>query len=52
MLSKKWTLEDKLNFINDAKRTNIAKIHVESIKMGGVTPVPVIPKKLYIFAVH
>ena len=33
MDSNKKTLEKKLNFINDAKKTNIAKIHIESVKM-------------------
>ena len=46
------TLEDKLNFINDAKKTNIAKIHVESVKMGRVDVHPIILKKHYEFGIH
>ena len=46
------TLEDKLNFINDAKKTNIARINVESIDVGRIRTNPLIFKKHYIFEVH
>lgn len=46
------TLEDKLNFINDAKKSNIAKINVESINIGRVTTTPILIKKQYIFGIH
>ena len=46
------TLEDKLNFINDAKKSNIAKINVESINIGRVTTTPILLKKQYIFGIH
>ncbi|MBR3139765.1 MAG: hypothetical protein IKF11_02715 [Methanobrevibacter sp.] len=52
MDSNKKTLEEKLNFINDAKKTNIAKIHIESVKMGRVNVHPVILKKHYEFGIH
>lgn len=52
MVANKRTLEDKLNFINDAKKTNIAKIHIESVKMGRVTAHPIILKKHYEFGIH
>lgn len=51
-MTNRKTLEDKLNFINDAKKTNIAKIHVKSIKMGRVNVHPVILKKHYEFNFH
>ena len=41
-------LEDKLNFINDAKKSNIAKINIESINMGRVTTTPILLKKIRI----
>ena len=46
------TLEDKLNFINDAKKSNIAKINVESINIGRVTTTPILLKKQYKFGIH
>ena len=52
MDSNKKTLGEKLNFINDAKKTNIAKIHIESVKMGRVNVHPVILKKHYEFGIH
>lgn len=52
MATDRKTLEDKLNFINDAKKTNIAKVHVESVKMGRVNVHPVILKKHYEYGIH
>lgn len=52
MPANQKTLEDKLNFINDAKKTNIAKIHVDSVKMGRVNAHPIILKKCYKFGIH
>ena len=52
MATDRKTLEDKLNFINDAKKTNIAKLHVESVKMGRVNVHPVILKKHYEYGIH
>ena len=46
------TLEDKLNFINDAKKSNIAKINVESINIGRVTTTPILLNKQYKFGIH
>lgn len=46
------TLEDKLNFINNAKKTNIARINIESIDIGRVSTNPIILKKHYEFSVH
>lgn len=46
------TLEDKLNFINDAKKTNIAKIHIDSIDFGRVTTNTIVLKKHYEFDIH
>ncbi len=45
-MANRKTLEDKLNFINDAKKTNIAKVHVKSVKMGRVNVHPIIIKDL------
>ena len=52
MSANRKTLDDKLNFINDAKKTNIAKIHVKSVKMGRANVHPVILKKHYEFGIH
>lgn len=52
MESSYKTLEDKLNFINNAKKTNIARINVESIDVGRVSTNPIILKKHYEFSVH
>lgn len=52
MSANRKTLEDKLNFINDAKKTNITKIHVKSVKMGRVNVHPVILKKHYEYGIH
>lgn len=52
MESSYKTLEDKLNFINDAKKTNIARINVESIDVGRIRTNPTVIKKHYIFGVH
>ena len=46
------TLEDKLNFINDAKKSNIAKINVESINFGRTSAETVVLKKYYEFSIH
>lgn len=48
----KKTLEDKLNFINDAKKSNIAKINVESVKFGRVNAETVVLKKHYEYSIH
>ena len=52
MSANRKTLDDKLNFINDAKKTNIAKIHVKCVKMGRANVHPVILKKHYEFGIH
>lgn len=52
MAANRKTLIDKLNFINDAKKVNIAKIHVKSVKMGRVNVHPIILKKHYEFGIH
>lgn len=52
MEEKMRTLEDKLNFINDAKKSNIAKINIESINIGRVTTNPILLKKQYKFGIH
>lgn len=52
MSSKERTLEAKLNFINDAKKTNIARIHVEAINFGRMKALRYVPKKRYKFGVH
>ncbi len=52
MMDNKKSLEDKLNFINNAKQTNIAKINIESIERGRVKTNPIIIKKYYKFSVH
>lgn len=52
MKSSYKTLEDKLNFTNNAKKTNIARINVESINIGRVSTNPIILKKHYEFSVH
>lgn len=52
MESSYKTLEDKLNFINNAKKTNIARINVELISIGRIRTNPLIFKKHYIFSVH
>ena len=46
------TLEDKLNFINDAKKSNIAKVNIESINIARATATPILLKKQYKFAIH
>lgn len=46
------SLEDKLNFINDAKKSNIAKINVESVNFGRVNTKIVVPTKCYEFSIH
>lgn len=51
MVSNK-TLEKKLNFINDAKKSNIAKINIESIEKGRINTPPIILKKYYEFSIH
>ncbi len=52
MVNNVKTLEDKLNFINDAKKSNIAKINIESINTGRISTNPIILKKHYEFGVH
>lgn len=52
MAENRKTLEDKLNFINDAKKTDIAKVHVNSVKMGRVDVHPIILKKHYEPSIH
>ena len=52
MLSNIKSLEEKLNFINDAKKSNIAQIHVNSINMARIATKPVVLKKYYEFDVH
>ena len=52
MEDKMKTLEDKLNFINDAKKSNIEKINIESINIGRVTTNPILLKKQYKFGIH
>lgn len=46
------TLEDKLNFINDAKKSNIARINVESVNFGRVKTGTVVLKKHYEYSIH
>lgn len=46
------TLEDKLNFINDAKKSNIAKINVESVNFGRVNAGTIVLKKCYEYSIH
>ena len=46
------TLEDKLNFINDAKQSNIARINVESVNFGRTSAETVVLKKYYEFSIH
>lgn len=46
------TLEGKLNFINDAKKSNIAKINVESVDIGRVNTNTVVLKKYYEYSIH
>ena len=50
--SNKKTLEEKLNFINDAKKSNIARVNINSIKIGRITTPPITTKKYYKFSVH
>lgn len=45
-------LEDKLNFINDAKKSNIARINVESVNFGRVKAGTVVLKKHYEYSIH
>lgn len=46
------TLESKLNFINDSKKSNIAKINVESVNVGRVREETVVLKKYYEYSIH
>ena len=46
------TLEDKLNLLNDVKKTNISKIHVNAIEYRRVPFTRVVPKKQYEFDLH
>lgn len=52
MSKKERTLEEKLNFINDAKKTNIARINVDSINFGRVNTNSIVLKKYYKYGVH
>lgn len=52
MVANRKTREDKLNFIEDVKKTDIAKIHIESVKMGRVKVHPIIIKKHYEPGIH
>lgn len=49
---EKRTLEEKLNFINNAKKSNIAKINVKSIEIGRVKENTIILKKYYEYGAH
>ena len=51
-MSYEKTLEDKLNFINDAKKSNIAKINVESINVGRVNARTIVLRKYYEYSIH
>lgn len=46
------TLEGKLNFINDAKKSNIAKINVESVNFGRANANTIIFKRNYELSIH
>lgn len=46
------TLEDKLNFINDAKKSNIAKINVKAVDVGRISANTVVLKKHYEYSIH
>ena len=48
--SNKKTLEEKLNFINDAKKSNIARVNISSIKIGRITTPPIIVFYLKFYA--
>lgn len=52
MEQKRTTLEEKLKFIDDAKKTDIAKANIESIKIGRVNVHTIMAKKHYIFGIH
>jgi len=52
MVKKSKSLNEKLNFINNAKKTNIAKINVESVDYGRVKPQTIILKRHYEYGVH
>ena len=51
-MSYEKTLEGKLNFINDAKKTKIAKINKQSIDIGRVKEQTIILRKVYEYGIH
>jgi len=52
MIRNDEELNKRLNFINDAKKTNIAKINVNSIENARIKPKTLPLEKVYVFGIH